>query len=129
MKAPLSTSACSSAVRVSALVKLSGAKLAAIVSKTLKCGFAALTSGLFMPSIRAAVAFLAAYFFMSSNSSKSKLRIADAHRGDGKRFVVRADEKLTAFLELQSVIRAASGWLQRLVRCIGCLASATEWQD
>ena len=23
--------------------------------------------------------------------------IADAHRGDGKRFIVRADEKLTAF--------------------------------
>ena len=32
--------------------------------------------------------------------------IADAHRGDGKRFVVRADEKLTAFLELESAIRA-----------------------
>ena len=31
--------------------------------------------------------------------------IADAHRGDGKRFVVRADEKLTAFMELESVIR------------------------
>jgi hypothetical protein len=31
--------------------------------------------------------------------------IADAHRGDGKRYVVRADEKLTAFLELQSVVR------------------------
>jgi hypothetical protein len=30
--------------------------------------------------------------------------IADAHRGDGKRFVVRADEKLTAFLELESAI-------------------------
>jgi hypothetical protein len=30
--------------------------------------------------------------------------IADAQRGDGKRFVVRADEKLTAFLELESVI-------------------------
>jgi hypothetical protein len=30
--------------------------------------------------------------------------IADAHRG-GKRFVQRADEKLTAFLELESVIR------------------------
>ena len=29
--------------------------------------------------------------------------IADAHRGDGKRFVVRANEKLTAFLELESV--------------------------
>jgi hypothetical protein len=32
--------------------------------------------------------------------------VADAHRGDGKRFVVRADEKLTAFLQLESVIRA-----------------------
>jgi hypothetical protein len=32
--------------------------------------------------------------------------IADTHRGDGKRFIVRADEKLTAFLELESVIRA-----------------------
>jgi hypothetical protein len=30
--------------------------------------------------------------------------IADAHRGDGKRFVVHADEKLTAFLELESAI-------------------------
>jgi len=27
--------------------------------------------------------------------------IADAHRGEGKRFIVRADEKLTAFLELE----------------------------
>jgi hypothetical protein len=26
--------------------------------------------------------------------------IADAHRGDGKRFIVRADEKLTAFMQL-----------------------------
>jgi hypothetical protein len=30
--------------------------------------------------------------------------IADAHRGNGKRFVVRADEKLTAFLELEAAI-------------------------
>jgi hypothetical protein len=30
--------------------------------------------------------------------------IADAHRGDAKRLVVRADEKLTAFLELQRAI-------------------------
>ena len=29
--------------------------------------------------------------------------IADAHR-DGKRFIVRADEKLTAFVELQRAI-------------------------
>ena len=32
--------------------------------------------------------------------------LQDAHRGDGKRFVVRADEKLTAFVELESAIRA-----------------------
>jgi hypothetical protein len=31
--------------------------------------------------------------------------VADAHRGDGKRFVVHADEKLTAFLELERVTR------------------------
>jgi hypothetical protein len=27
--------------------------------------------------------------------------VANVHRDDGKRFVVRADEKLTAFLELE----------------------------
>jgi hypothetical protein len=31
--------------------------------------------------------------------------IADAHRDDGKRLVVRSDEKLTAFLELERVAR------------------------
>jgi hypothetical protein len=31
--------------------------------------------------------------------------LSGAHRHDGKRFVVRADEKLTAFVELESVIR------------------------
>ena len=30
--------------------------------------------------------------------------IADAHRDDGKRFVVRADEKLTVSAELESAI-------------------------
>jgi len=34
------------------------------------------------------------------------ISIADAHRDDEKRFVVRADEKLTAFSELESAIRA-----------------------
>jgi len=32
--------------------------------------------------------------------------IAHAHWGDGKRFVVHADEKLTAFVELESAILA-----------------------
>jgi hypothetical protein len=31
------------------------------------------------------------------DSNGRTIWIADAHRGDGKRFVVRADEKLTAF--------------------------------
>jgi hypothetical protein len=30
--------------------------------------------------------------------------IVDAHRDDGKRFVARADEKLTAFIELEAAI-------------------------
>ena len=32
--------------------------------------------------------------------------VADAHRGDGKYYVVRADERLTAFVELEVAIRA-----------------------
>jgi hypothetical protein len=38
------------------------------------------------------------------DSNGRTIWIADAHRDDGKRFVVRADEKLTAFVELESVI-------------------------
>jgi hypothetical protein len=46
------------------------------------------------------------YGYVSALDSEGRtIRIADAHRGDGKRFVVRADDKLTAFLELESVIR------------------------
>jgi hypothetical protein len=32
--------------------------------------------------------------------------IVDAYRGDGKRFVVHADEKLTAFVQLEPAICA-----------------------
>ena len=31
--------------------------------------------------------------------------IADAYRSDGKRFIVHVDEKLTAFVELESAMR------------------------
>jgi hypothetical protein len=34
--------------------------------------------------------------------------VADAYRGDGKRFVVRADDKLTAFMEMQAAVGAMS---------------------
>jgi len=38
------------------------------------------------------------FHFSSTFFSRRTIWIADAHRGDGKRFVVRADEKLTAWL-------------------------------
>jgi hypothetical protein len=38
------------------------------------------------------------------DSNGRTIWIADAHRGDGKRHVVHADEKLTAFVELESAI-------------------------
>jgi hypothetical protein len=41
------------------------------------------------------------------DANRRTIWIADAHRDDGKRFVMRADEKLTAFIELESAIRAA----------------------
>jgi hypothetical protein len=38
------------------------------------------------------------------NSHGRTIFVADAHRDDGKRFVVHADEKLTAFMELEWAI-------------------------
>jgi hypothetical protein len=38
------------------------------------------------------------------DSNGQTIFVVDAHRDDGKRFVGRADEKLTAFLELESAI-------------------------
>ena len=40
------------------------------------------------------------------DSSGRTIWIADAHRGDAKRFVVCAEEKLTAFVELEVAIRS-----------------------
>jgi hypothetical protein len=40
------------------------------------------------------------------DSNGRTIWIADAHRDDGKRFVVHADEKLTAFVELEAAIEA-----------------------
>ena len=55
-----------------------------------------------------------ARFRSTVDSNGRTIWIADAHRGDGKRFIVRADEKLTAFLELVAATRstgAAAGWV------------------
>jgi hypothetical protein len=39
------------------------------------------------------------------DSNGQTIFVADAHRDNGKRFIVTADEKLRAFLELQRVTR------------------------
>jgi hypothetical protein len=41
------------------------------------------------------------------DSNGRTIWIADAHRDDGKRFIVRAEEKLTAFIELEVKISHA----------------------
>ena len=38
------------------------------------------------------------------DSNRQTIWIVDAHRDDGKRFIVRADENLTAFLETERAI-------------------------
>ena len=43
---------------------------------------------------------------VSGRSGGRTIWIADARRDDGKRFVVHADEMLTAFMELEAGIRA-----------------------
>lgn len=40
------------------------------------------------------------------NSEGRKMFVVDAYRGDGNRFVVRSDEKLAAFLEVEAVVAA-----------------------
>jgi hypothetical protein len=42
------------------------------------------------------------------DSNGRTIWIADAHRDDGKRLVAHADEKLTAFVELESALPAAT---------------------
>jgi len=42
--------------------------------------------------------------------------VADAHRGDGKRFVVRADEKLAAFIEELESQLVIKGMMSRKTR-------------
>ena len=36
--------------------------------------------------------------------------VADAHRDESHRFIVRADEELTAFVKLESAFRASNGF-------------------
>jgi hypothetical protein len=40
--------------------------------------------------------------------------IVDAHRDDGKRFIVRADEKLSAFVELERQVLTVTVYLESI---------------
>jgi hypothetical protein len=55
------------------------------------------------------------------DSERRTIWIVDAHRDDGKRFIVHADEKLTAFLELELEVRS-----QSRNRCRSCPADETS---
>ena len=52
------------------------------------------------------------------DSNGQTIWIADAHRDNGKRFVVRVDEKLAAFLELERVTRESAGRKRKRPRTI-----------
>jgi hypothetical protein len=43
------------------------------------------------------------------DSNRRTIFVADAHRDDGNRFVVRAEERLTAFIELEAATRRVYG--------------------
>jgi hypothetical protein len=45
------------------------------------------------------------------DSAGRTIWIVDAHRDDGRRFIVRADEKLTAFVELERQLLTVTFYL------------------
>jgi hypothetical protein len=51
-----------------------------------------------------------------NDSNGRTIWVADAHRDDGKRFIARSDEKLTALLELETAIRPTSVELHFLTK-------------
>ena len=48
------------------------------------------------------------------DSSGRTIWIVDAHRGDGKRFIVHADDKLTAFIELEHEVLTVTFYLESI---------------
>jgi hypothetical protein len=63
----------------------------------------------------------------SVDSEGRTIFVADAHRGDSQRFVVRADEILTAFVELEAAIRE-SGLRNESERPVGLRFGGCKWQ-
>jgi hypothetical protein len=61
------------------------------------------------------------------DSSGRTIWIADEHRGDGRPFVVRADEKMIAFLELQAALhRRFEGLRWNVMRSFPCFAECPD---
>jgi hypothetical protein len=52
------------------------------------------------------------------DSNGRTIWIADAHCGDGKRFVVHAEERLTAFIKVESGVRTRGGFTWKQVEKI-----------
>jgi hypothetical protein len=48
------------------------------------------------------------------DSSGQTIWIVDAHRDDGRRFIVRADEKLSAFVELERQVLTVTFYLESI---------------
>ena len=55
------------------------------------------------------------YGYVSAIDSNGRtIWIVDAHRNDGKRFIVRADELLTAFVELERQVLTVTFYLESI---------------
>ena len=48
------------------------------------------------------------------NASGKTIFVADAHRDDGRRFIVHADEKLSAFVELERRVLTVTFYLESI---------------
>jgi hypothetical protein len=48
------------------------------------------------------------------HSNGRTIRIADAHRDDGKRFIVHVDEKLSAFVELEGQVLTVTFYFESI---------------
>jgi hypothetical protein len=48
------------------------------------------------------------------NCNGQTIFVADAHRDDGKRFIVHADEKLSAFIELERQVLTVTFYLESI---------------
>jgi hypothetical protein len=48
------------------------------------------------------------------DSNGRTIWIVDAHRGDGRRFIVRADEILSAFVELERQVLTVTFYLESI---------------